>query len=82
MSDCTRCTFAEWKRTSSGRLHPSGDGRCTWNECANWRIPAAFYYADETDKRVAPAPCGGYINRRTPESASECACFRENLSKR
>lgn len=30
--DCKNCRYAVWKKTASGRLHPSGDGKCmfTW----------------------------------------------------
>lgn len=27
--ECDDCKYADWKRTSNGRLHPSGEGRCT-----------------------------------------------------
>jgi hypothetical protein len=29
-SPCESCRFAEWRRTTNGRRHPSGDGKCTW----------------------------------------------------
>ena len=79
--DCTKCTFAEWKRTPNGRLHPSGDGRCAWEGYKNWKIPAAFYFPGQRDIRVVAPPCGGVINRRDPISANECACFNESLAK-
>lgn len=28
MSVCVGCLYARWGRTKSGRLHPSGDGKC------------------------------------------------------
>ena len=31
MSICERCAYAEWQRTSNGRLHPSKKGVCTYN---------------------------------------------------
>jgi hypothetical protein len=30
MKTCNGCALAEWQRTTSGRLHPSRVGRCTW----------------------------------------------------
>ncbi len=27
---CATCRHAEWERTANGRLHPSGQGRCTF----------------------------------------------------
>jgi len=29
-SVCDGCKFANWKRTSNGRLHPDGSGKCKW----------------------------------------------------
>jgi hypothetical protein len=29
-SVCANCKFAEWDKTASGRLHPSGGGLCKW----------------------------------------------------
>lgn len=57
MKNCTHCTHANWKRTSAGRLHPSGDGRCT-KEIRIPDLPAAFYWINP------PVPSGGPINRR------------------
>ena len=57
MNDCTHCKYADWKRTGSGRLHPSGDGKCTFP----WKlpqIPACMYWL------TPPSPMGGTINRR------------------
>ena len=28
MKTCKGCRWAEWKRTASGSLHPSGEGMC------------------------------------------------------
>ena len=28
LSVCATCRFAEWKKTSNGRRHPDGTGRC------------------------------------------------------
>jgi transcriptional regulator NrdR family protein len=28
MKNCTECVHANWLRTKSGRLHPSGEGKC------------------------------------------------------
>lgn len=27
---CDGCKYAEWQLTKNGRLHPSGDGKCTY----------------------------------------------------
>ena len=59
MKTCLGCKWASWKRTESGRLHPSGDGRCT----VPFKMPvlsAAFYWLSEHP----PRPLGGFIGRR------------------
>jgi len=75
MSDCNDCKFAEWQRTAKGRLHPSGNGKCTWKGWKEWKMPASFYYPSQANMRSVAAPDGGYINRKTPHSASECSLF-------
>ena len=57
MKECKDCNFAEWDRTKSGRLHPSGDGRCT-KIIKMPKLPQSFYYT------VHPNIGGGHINRR------------------
>ena len=56
---CLECKFANWQRTSAGRLHPSGDGRCT-REYPPVRLPISMYFIGSS----APRPSGGYINRK------------------
>lgn len=68
MKNCTECKYAEWVRTSSGRLHPSGDGMCKYP----YKIPAppaSMYFI------AAPTICGGAINRRR-ELSEDCAYFQ------
>jgi hypothetical protein len=28
--NCIGCKYAQWKTTKTGRLHPSGEGQCTF----------------------------------------------------
>ena len=35
MKTCNGCKYAEWKLTGIGHLHPSGDGKCTYE----WKLP-------------------------------------------
>lgn len=56
---CLDCKFSVWLRTAGGRLHPSGDGRCTWSMPVI-RLPKAKYFLNN------PAPIGGHIDRRKP----------------
>lgn len=62
--DCTTCQLADWRRTRSGRLHPSGDGCCKWEGWKEWKIPKAFYFVGFIGHD--PRPSGGHINRRNP----------------
>ena len=66
---CDICTFAVWKRTANGRLHPSKQGRCgfVWVPPP---LPKAFYfYGTGTCK-----PSGGSIERGS-NSTDGCPCF-------
>ena len=58
MKSCKGCKYADWRRTSSGRLHPSGDGECRYPYKVP-ALPASMYWMGPT-----PSPCGGFINRR------------------
>lgn len=58
MKRCNDCKHAEWQKTAAGRLHPLGDGRCTYP----YKVPAlpgAFVWIGVQE----PKPLGGYINR-------------------
>ena len=60
MKNCTGCKHALWDTTAAGRLHPSGNGKCTYK----WvmpPLPPAFYWL----YRELPKPLGGHINRLT-----------------
>lgn len=58
MTSCNGCKYANWQKTAAGRMHPSGDGKCTY-EYSVPCLPLAFYYIP-----AVPVPCGGHINRR------------------
>ena len=36
---CNGCRFANWDKTASGKLHPSGYGRCAYT--ADYAVPAS-----------------------------------------
>lgn len=57
MKNCTDCIHADWLRTEKGRLHPSGEGKCT-KEVKLPKLPASKYYIEFV------AVGGGAINRR------------------
>lgn len=67
MKSCVNCKYAEWNKTASGRLHPSGDGRCTYPYKMP-PLPQSMYFVSE------PRPCGGTISRRE-ELKDHCAYY-------
>ncbi len=59
MKSCLYCKYAKWAKTASGRLHPSGDGRCMYP----WkmpRLPQCMYWIGSE-----PYPPGGFITRKS-----------------
>lgn len=65
MKTCDGCKYAEWRKTSNGRLHPSGDGMCAYP----WtlpKLPASMYFVGGE-----PRPSGGVI-RRKEEHKDHC----------
>ena len=53
MKTCKGCKYAEWVRTANGRLHPSGDGKCTFKLPLSPLVPGAVlnsYYGREAIK--------------------------------
>ena len=68
MKHCLDCKYAEWQKTTAGKLHPSGDGRCKYP----WKMPplpaSMYFYSGET------TPCGGHISRKE-ELDKHCVYF-------
>ena len=54
---CLGCKYAVWYKTKTGRLSPSGDGRCNY-EYILPKLPSSMYWMNGE-----PEPLGGYINR-------------------
>jgi hypothetical protein len=69
MNLCIGCKHALWKKTATGRLHSSQDGRCAI-PAPEIKMPAAYYWIGG-----APKPYGGYINRKPQERLTECSFF-------
>jgi hypothetical protein len=59
MKDCTNCTYADWQRTTTGRLHPSGNGTCTYRYQV-MPLPGSMYWLGG----FPPTPNGGWITRK------------------
>ena len=59
---CDKCKFANWKRTSNGRLHPDGTGRCTY--AARHAVPASTpSWGMNLDHDRMMVVQGGHISR-------------------
>lgn len=57
MKECLGCRYTEWKKTKSGRLHPSGDGRCKY-QCNVPKLPTSMWW-------IGPIPrLGGAIPKK------------------
>jgi len=69
MTDCKLCKYAQWHKTSNGRLHPSGDGVCTY-EVKLPVLPAAKYWTGSSK----PSTTRGFIFRHRPMKVV-CPCF-------
>ena len=72
MKNCTKCKYAAWKHTNAGKLHPSGDGYCTYPYEVPI-LPASMYWAFWIGSDF-PAPMGGHINRKE-ELKEDCTYF-------
>lgn len=72
MKNCTDCIYAEWKRREGGNLHPSGDGRCTY-EVKVPALPASKYWGYGCKSDI-PSINGGFINRKE-ELSDHCVYF-------
>lgn len=74
MKNCMNCKYAEWSKTATGKLHPSGDGRCKYPYKVP-DLPLSMYWVGN-----APTPNGGAINRKQ-ELSGHCAYFLQHEDK-
>jgi len=66
MNTCLNCRFAEWERTKTGRLHPSGEGECMYRP-PQPVLPEPVYCL------VKPLYRSACLSRRNPET--DCPCW-------
>lgn len=66
---CKDCRLAKWHTTKIGTLHPSGQGRCTWQEPVLVIPKSRYWHGGE------PHPSGGSIERKTPYT--DCPTWEE-----
>jgi hypothetical protein len=69
MKNCLGCKYADWKRTKSGHLHPSGGGSCRYPVKLP-KLPASMCWP----LNLEPLICGGNISRRA-ELKESCVYF-------
>ena len=69
MKNCTGCKYAQWDKTKTDKLHPSGDGRCQYIVQIPI-LPASMSWFLNAD----PMVCGGHINRRS-EMKGHCRYY-------
>ena len=75
MKDCTHCKHADWDMTKAGRLHPSGEGRCTF-PVKILPLPASMFWRNESPY---PRHGGGLINRNV-ELTDHCVYFARKVA--
>jgi len=56
MKNCKGCKYAEWAKTKTGRISPTGNGKCSY-EYKVPPLPASMHWLG------VPHPVGGYIDR-------------------
>jgi len=66
MKQCIGCVYADFDKTKAGKLHPSGDGRCTY-EVVMPTLPASMHWGWGVPR--PPRPGGGWINRNDQDRA-------------
>lgn len=73
---CETCKFANWRRTDAGRLHPSGEGRCTWRK--TFRVSGSTAGAKLYTGFGEPITAiGGHISRKKgAEFPAKCDTFQ------
>jgi hypothetical protein len=73
MRNCKGCKFANWDKTKTGKLSPTGDGKCTY-EVKLPVLPASMYWSS------APHIYGGHIERHG-EMKEHCAYYTREENK-
>ena len=59
MKTCMDCKHALWSRTKTGRLSPSGEGKCQFKYVTP-KLPQSMYW----NSGYPPQPWGGQIQRK------------------
>lgn len=78
-SPCESCRFADWQRTTNGRRHPSGNGKCTFpfpdGPLPLYAIGSYGVWPNSTRSGLLDKACGGrWISRHPTTKADTCGC--------
>jgi hypothetical protein len=65
------CQHAQWNKTKNGKLHPNGNGHCTYPYKIP-PLPASMHWIFSQ----TPYACGGYINRKE-ELKEDCVYYEK-----
>lgn len=69
MKKCLDCSHAVWDKTKTGKLHPSGLGKCLYKFKIP-ELPSSMYWIGGN-----PHPCGGSIFRKE-ELKNHCVYYQ------
>ena len=74
MGDCKSCKFAEWEKTATNRLSPTGRGRCKWEKVVRMPISSSPRAGNDSGTAVM---CGGTLWRNEePFKSGPCPTFQ------
>jgi hypothetical protein len=73
---CRTCKLANWKKTVSGRRHPSGNGRCEWKQ-PHIPTPAMWMWDCRRGASNQPITIWGMIDWRTDSPVLKCEIYEE-----
>lgn len=73
MKFCDDCKYATWQRTTAGRLHPSRDGKCTFETDVQLPNSAGYTWWRVSKGNVLEVR-GDYIQRKR-EHKYDCPYF-------
>ena len=76
-SVCVGCVYAEWRKTSNGRLHPDGSGNCTYqlpdSPLPKWLIGSyGIRYGAITVREALEG--SRFIDRKSYRGEIQCGC--------
>ncbi len=74
MKTCLGCKWAKWDKTKNGRLHPSGDGQCTY-QVKIPKLPKSMRWLYDE-----PRVSAGIITRKS-DFEDDCIYYERGVCK-